>query len=280
MKRSSILIVFLIFYLCAQSQDKNSEFPLGSKQESKNKIAALSTLIVPDETSDFENNSQFEPFAVIELFTSQGCSSCPAADRLLSQTIAEAEKNGNKIFALSFHVDYWNRLGWTDPFSDKKYSRRQQNYVTQMNLSSAYTPQMIVNGSSEFVGSNKVALEKALVKSLNEKPITGFKTLSAYTQMNNPLCIKYELEGSYSGCKINFALVSLKETTSVKRGENIGHDLKSENVVRQFISLDAAANGEMKFEISPEPPLNNLAVIAYIQQSDLKIIGAAMTEIK
>jgi len=71
-------------------------------------------------------NGNFEPVAVIELFTSQGCSSCPPADALLAQTITDAKTNGKKILALSFHVDYWNRLGWADPFSSAAYSARQK----------------------------------------------------------------------------------------------------------------------------------------------------------
>lgn len=72
-------------------------------------------------------DTMFEPFAVVELFTSQGCSSCPPADELLAKTITGAKKSGKKIFALSFHVDYWNRLGWKDPFSSSNFSQRQKN---------------------------------------------------------------------------------------------------------------------------------------------------------
>ena len=102
--------------------------------------------------SNFKSSASFQPVAVIELFTSQGCSSCPSADQLLSQTINEAKKDGRKIFALSFHVDYWNRLGWADPFSTNEYSQRQRAYAAQLNDNSVYTPQMIVNGSRQFVG--------------------------------------------------------------------------------------------------------------------------------
>ena len=223
----------------------------------------------------------FTPVAVIELFTSQGCSSCPSADHLLEKTIEEAKKDGRKIFALSFHVDYWNRLGWADPFSDKKYSQRQSEYASTLNLNSVYTPQMIVNGSREFVGSSESDLKDALSKSLNTKPTAAFKTLNAVVQNQNPPSIKFALDGDYSGCKINFALVSLSETTSIKRGENGGLTLKNENVVRQFISIPAVATGEINFKSSPMPSSSNLAIVAYIQRSsDYKIIGASMAEIK
>src|ERR1700722_14103794 len=83
-----------------------------------------------------KSEAQFEPVAVIELFTSQGCSSCPPADKLLSKTITSAKTNGKKIFALEFHVDYWNYLGWSDPFSDKEFSERQNEYASAMKLNS------------------------------------------------------------------------------------------------------------------------------------------------
>lgn len=228
--------------------------------------------------SSFENAPQFEPVAVIELFTSQGCSSCPSADRLLSQTIADSKKDGKKIFALSFHVDYWNRLGWTDPFSERKYSERQSMYASAMKGSSVYTPQMIVNGSSQFVGSDENELNDAIKKSLNEKSFATFKTLSVTNGEGEALRVQYALEGDIAGSKINFALVSLNETTYIKRGENSGRTLKNENVVRQFISKPTDISGEIEFAFSPVSGKNNIAVVAYIQRnSDLKIIGAAMS---
>ncbi|MEO5572659.1 MAG: DUF1223 domain-containing protein [Bacteroidia bacterium] len=246
----------------------------------KNKIIALFSLALLIATMSFKSTQNFETVTVIELFTSQGCSSCPPADRLLSETISDAKKHDKKIFALSFHVDYWNRLGWADPFSDKKFSQRQSEYATILNLQTVYTPQMIVNGSHEFVGSSKNELEDALNKSLSTKPMANFKTLESTLQIGNPIHVKYELDGNYAKCKINFALVSLSETTLIKRGENGGRTLKNENVVRQFISIPAAENGEISFDLSPVPASSNTAIIAYIQRSDLKIVGAAMTELK
>lgn len=244
-------------------------------------IIGILALVIITVAVSFKKTPQFQPVAVIELFTSQGCSSCPSADHLLSQTINEAKKDSRKIFALSFHVDYWNRLGWTDPFSDKKYSERQSEYASALNLNTVYTPQIIVNGTQEFVGSNERELKIALSKSLSATPTAAFKTLTADVKNNNAPVVKFTLDGNYDRCKINFALVSLSETTAIKRGENGGITLKNENVVRQFISISAAANGEINFKNSPRPSNSNMAIVAYIQRSsDLKIIGASLAEIK
>ena len=246
----------------------------------KNRIILIFAFVLATPMMSFKNIVQFEPIAVIELFTSQGCSSCPSADKLLAQTLSDAKRDNKLIIALSFHVDYWNRLGWTDPFSDKKYSQRQSDYASAMQLRSVYTPQMIVNGSTEFVGSNEKELKNALNKSFNIKPTVAFKTITASIENGKPYIVKYQLEGDFSGCKINIALVSLNETTSVKRGENEGRILKSENVVRQFISIPANSNGEISFASTPIPENNNLAIVGYIQRSDLKITGASIAELK
>ncbi|MDN3656698.1 DUF1223 domain-containing protein [Ferruginibacter paludis] len=225
--------------------------------------------------------TSLQPVAVIELFTSQGCSSCPAADQLLAQTINASKKDGRKIFALSFHVDYWNRLGWADPFSTKEFSQRQRTYAAKLNDKSVYTPQMVVNGSRQFVGSDENDLKDALGKSLKTVPMAAFKTLTVNLQNDAPPQVKFSLEGNYEDCTINFALVSDSETTSVKRGENSGLSLTNENVVRQLITAPATAAGTINFKRAPVPADNNMRVIAYLQQSNsLKIIGAAMAEIK
>lgn len=229
-------------------------------------------------TSCALSKPQFEPVTVIELFTSQGCSSCPSADKLLSQTITDAKKDGKKIFALSFHVDYWNRLGWADPFSERKYTERQNNYAQSISGSSVYTPQMVVNGDVQFVGSNQSELNSAIKKSLSKPSIVSFKNLTATYSANSGVHVQYNIEGEVAGSVINFALVSLSETTNIKRGENEGRTLKNENVVRQFVSQRANASGQIDFALSPMPDKSNCAVVAYLQhENDSKVIGAAMT---
>lgn len=243
-------------------------------------FSALSTCVIVAAIICFKSAAQFEPVAVIELFSSQGCSSCPPADKLLSKTVADAKKAGKNIFALEFHVD-WNRLGWSDPFSHKRFTERQDEYASKMNLSSVYTPQMIVNGSNEFTGSDENALTDALRKALQVKSTVAFKTITATMEEGKPPQVQYTLEGDYVGCKVNIALVSLRETTYIKRGENEGRTLVNENVVRQFVAQRAFGTDKVDFASSPLPAKDNMAIIAYIQRyPDLKIVGAAMAEIR
>lgn len=221
-----------------------------------------------------------EPIAVVELFTSQGCSSCPAADRLLTKTLKEADGNGPEVLALSFHVDYWDHLGWADPFSDKAYTKRQYAYAKQFNSRSVYTPQMVVNGTEQFVGSNEAALKNTLTKAAHQTPSASFETLSIQPESGKILKVKYKLAGDYQNARINFALISKHETTAIQRGENGGRTLSSDNVVRQFISTDAKASGEVLFNDRDGQP-NDLSVIAYVQRvDDLRIVGAAKVNVK
>ncbi len=240
-------------------------------------VAGISALFLSNTKK--EKLPTFEPIAVVELFTSQGCSSCPAADRLLTKTIASAQADGKEIIALSFHVDYWNRLGWADPFSDKAYTRRQSTYARAFGLRSMYTPQMIVNGSRQFVGSSEGNLKAALSQASRQNAEAGFTKLHA-TVDKDLVKVEYALAGKYQGSMVNFALVSDRETTAIKRGENVGRTLSSDNVVRQFLTVSLDADGEVLFNpmaIDPE----RMTVLAYIQQADnYEIIGAARTKIK
>ena len=137
-----------------------------------------------------------------------------------------------------------------------------------------------MNGSTQFVGSDESGLNNALTKALNTKTEATFKSLSASMEDGKAPQVQFTLDGNFTGCKINFALVSLSETTIIKRGENGGHTLVNENVVRQFITQPATVTGQVNFEAEPLPLKNNAAIVAFIQHTgDYKIIGVAMAHL-
>lgn len=240
----------------------------------------LLILLLPYCNCRAQPSSSFAPIAVVELFTSEGCSSCPPADKLLSQIAEEAEKTNQKIFTLSFHVDYWDRLGWRDPFSNSKYSDRQHRYAEVMGLSSVYTPQAVINGSAELVGSDRPQLEAALAKALRVKTTASITLLQAVPDKNGKIALSYEAKGDLRKAEIHFAVVSKQESTEVKSGENNGRRLSHTHVVRQFVTIPAAEKGQITLDALAGSDKKNQIIIAYLQDAEsLQIIAAAEAQL-
>ena len=236
-------------------------------------LAAFAVIVI---ALSFKKTPQFQPVAVIELFTSQGCSSCPSADHLLSQTINESKKDGRKIFALSFHVDYWNRLGWTDPFSKSEFSERQRDYSKQFKLESIYTPQLVVNGEYEFVGSSRSKAEEAIKKALMEKVSIRISIDNVKTN-GNKLSFVSHAEGDWDKNDLVAVLVQEKAIMNVRAGENSGANLSHTNVVRSFKKQPATEKTSFELEIPESLAANNWQLVVFAQQkNDLKISGAVL----
>ena len=182
--------------------------------------------------------SSFEPVAVIELFTSEGCSSCPPADRLLTKYAQDSLYDGVRIFPIAFHVDYWDRLGWRDSFSSSAFSDRQQEYARALDLPGIYTPQMVVNGTRQFVGNDETALRDAIHYVGKQKSEVQFTQLQVYSDAAG-VKLDYRLNGELKDREVHIAIVSPYVQTDVKRGENKGRKLSHTNVVRKLISLSS-----------------------------------------
>lgn len=210
----------------------------------------------------------FAPVAVLELFTSQGCSSCPPADALLNKIIHD--KQNSKVIGLSFHVDYWNRLGWDDPYSSSEFTKRQYWYSPNFSTG-VYTPQVVINGNDEFVGGNKSASETKIKQALS-KPANVAIDLSL---TDNKLI--YHLEGKYEDSILNFAVIQNEVSNYVKRGENGGKQLAHNNVVLSFNTKKVSnAQGEIQLKL----PVNASKVIVYAQNNkNGAILGASQIEI-
>ncbi len=168
---------------------------------------------------------------VMELFTSQGCSSCPPADKLLG-----TYSNREDVIALSFHVDYWNRLGWQDPFSKNLFSERQKSYASLFGSGGVYTPQIIINGEKEMVGSDEDKISDA-IKYFQKAPSSTQIIIDEIKTENNKLFITCSCKGKDINSVLNIALVQNKITTLIKAGENEGVTLTNYNVVRNFKTI-------------------------------------------
>ena len=216
--------------------------------------------------------ASYPPVAVLELFTSEGCSSCPSADKLLPQ-LATIDSN---IYPLSFHVDYWNRLGWKDPLSSSEFSERQRNYSRQLNLESVYTPQLVVNGEYELVGSNRGKTEAAIKTALKENARVQLN-FDKVTISENKINFIVHAEGDFKKTELLVALVQKQVTIKVRAGENSGATLSHTNVVRVFSRKTTTDKNEFELRLPENILQDNWQLVIYAQQkSDLKITGAVL----
>lgn len=210
--------------------------------------------------------------AVVELFTSEGCSSCPPADELLKQIHDHAQQNGEPVYALAFHVDYWNRLGWIDRFSSPAFTQRQNEYAQRLHLDSIYTPQMIVNGTSEFVGSDK-RQATAAIAAARQQTAAAKITATASTVSPDKLHVEFSCTGAGATDAINISLVEDDLASSVTRGENAGRALHHASVVRCFTSCDPSTHS-LDLD-SAGVNLANASVVFFVQDKTSGVIRGA-----
>ena len=198
---------------------------------------------------------------LVELFTSEGCSSCPPADALLRQVNGTQTSAGQLIVGISEHVTYWNSLGWSDPFSASIYTDRQNAYGARFGLDSIYTPQMVVNGAEQFVGSDQTGLTRAIQHQQQPEPI-DLHILSAHAD-GSTLSVSFSASGEIParGADLIAVLADDADRSSVLRGENSGRTLAHVAVARSLTrvaTLNAANNQkEQRVQISLPPSVQS-----------------------
>lgn len=214
------------------------------------------------------------PLAVLELFTSQGCSSCPPADALLQELDARAAA-GDPIIALSYHVDYWNYLGWKDPFSSAYFSARQKDY-TQRIGARTYTPQLVINGTQEMVGSRRGQVQAAVAKALKYAEADLLPVLTTNLR-NGKITAAYTLAGeAFKGRRVTALLTQNSATSAVNRGENRGRELSHHNVVREMKHQAAAPAGNFTLDLPEGLTVADVQVVLLVQDTKSQaILGAA-----
>ena len=217
--------------------------------------------------------SDTKGFAILELFTSEGCASCPPADELLGRILKESDGRG--IYILAYHVDYWDRQGWKDVFSSSDFSKRQRQYARWLNMSSLYTPQLIINGDKEFVGSQESSIRKEISKQIS----TNSKaSLEIQVRLDDQkLSIRYHTKGTKKDSLVT-ALVQRSAETRVERGENAGHILSHVQIVRKIQTdpLNDVGEGIVTLELPNDFNPQKGEIICFVQdQSNGKISAAA-----
>lgn len=209
---------------------------------------------------------------ILELFTSQGCSSCPPADALLRDV---KEKWGARVVPLAFHVDYWTYLGWHDPFSSADWTERQERYAAMSSERRIYTPQLIVAGGERLVGSRRAkvvgSVERALAK--NAAVPIGFS--GRFESDALTACI-FNHAAPGPADQLYLAIFEDDLVTQVTRGENAGRTLRNDFVVRKLTRIDPAAGRQLQIPIRPEWSVKSLGAVVFWQNgADGRIRGAA-----
>jgi hypothetical protein len=223
---------------------------------------------------------------LVELFTSEGCSSCPPADQLLTRLVKEQPVNGVQIIAMSEHVDYWNRLGWSDPFSSAQFSGRQNEYARALGRTDVYTPQMIVDGQNEFIGSNGThavqavssAAQKAKSSILIAPIMNGTQAFKLHVQIDRAVGINER-----DSADIYLALTEDNLVSRVSRGENAGRQLSHHvAVVRRLDRIGRldSLNGFSSDTVVPLSPTwksADLRVVVFAQSHKTRSVVAVAT---
>jgi hypothetical protein len=226
------------------------------------------------------------PVVLVQLFTSEGCSSCPPADDLLARFAKASPIDGVSIVPMSMHVDYWDHLGWRDPFSSKQFSDYQQSYQAALKTPDIYTPQMIVDGKAAFVGSDEATAKTAIASAARTKktPLTidarttAPGTIEARISVLQPQALPTDTKYD-----VMLAVTEDELTSDVRRGENSGKKLHHSSVVRSLvrigvISSSSAAPIVSTLKLDPTWNRQQLHLVAFIQsQKNLSVLGAAIT---
>ncbi|MBV8846078.1 MAG: DUF1223 domain-containing protein [Bryobacterales bacterium] len=217
---------------------------------------------------------------VVELFTSEGCSSCPPADTVLARLDREQPVSGVEVIALGEHVDYWDHEGWRDRFSSALFTARQQDYGQALKLESVYTPQMVINGQTQVLGSDWNAANNAIraaaqaVRAMVSLRVTGWDTMSVQVR---------ELPKGTQAADMFLAIAENGLDTSVFGGENNGRRLRHSAVVRTMTRLgnldgkkSTSYAADTRFNVRPEWNRQNLRLVFFLQERGTrKIVGAA-----
>lgn len=210
---------------------------------------------------------------LLELFTSEGCSSCPPADRLLATLDEKQPVPGADLIVLSEHVDYWNRLGWKDPFSSPQYSVRQEEYASKFSRDGVYTPQLVVDGRFELVGSDAREAQSAIEKSIRTPkfPIS----ISKLSRIGDRVVARVDWSGAAHATNggrgvLYLAIADNRAHSQVVSGENAGRSLTHVGVLRVLtpagaVDLTAAAGKDVRLTAQPGLGANGSRLIVFVQ---------------
>lgn len=224
-------------------------------------LAGLTALAALPRRSRAEGNN----LVVVELFTSQGCSSCPPADALLGELAGRDD-----LIALAYHVDYWDYIGWKDIYGSPAFTERQQAYAAFLGRKMVYTPQMVVGGRFDAMGSNRKKVEAAIAEARALGMSLEVTPLDAAVE-------RVRVAGPSAGATVLAVHFLPQAETQVARGENAGKTLVEHHIVREIQPLGRFTGGEATYEIVEEPGSEQRACAILVQDDTTgAILGATL----
>lgn len=246
----------------------------------------LATWAAPVQTS-----AGAQPVVIVELFTSEGCSSCPPADAFLQQLVSEQPVAGIQIVGLEEHVDYFDNLGWRDPFASPLFTKRQTEYDERVfRTGDVFTPQIVVDGAAECSGNDRDAARRALTVALRGARPTLQIESGPVSGDHLSVTIRVEVPTDLARHGTADVLVAVTESglvTNVKRGENRGRTLSHGAVVRALVPVGTLAKNDRTFDGTTAVPVgagwnrSNLRIVALVQERDTRhVLGAAAAPIR
>ena len=211
---------------------------------------------------------------LVELFTSEGCSSCPPADALLKKMNGVTLSSGQMVVGISEHVTYWNQLGWVDPFSNETYTSRQNGYGERFRLESVYTPQMVVNGERQMSGGDGQAVLKAILADQAASGVTLHIDAVDGGAAAKTMAVTFSLAGmTAKGVDVYAVVADDMASSSVLRGENSGHTLGHVSVARSMTKVATVKDAKTMTVSVPVPgvlkgqPETKRHLIVFAQES-------------
>jgi hypothetical protein len=218
---------------------------------------------------------------LVELFTSEGCSSCPPADDVLAKLDAQQPVKEAEIVILSEHVDYWNYLGWKDPYSTAQSSARQKEYAAVFGKRGVYTPQVVVNGRAEVVGSDERAVRREIQKAARAATANVNAVIQGVDSNGYATISVKASRGAGEPAIVWLAITESGLSNAVKNGENGGRTLKHSGVARVMVKAgelsgsDTELSKQLRLVMFPDWKKEHLKVVAFIQETGSKrILGA------
>ncbi len=227
-------------------------------------IAILILLITSSVKVSAQTAEKSHP-VLIELFTSEGCSSCPPSDEVMAELQKEYSQKHKPVYFIAFHVDYWNYLGWKDRFSSKENTSRQNEYANAFGSGSIYTPQAVVNGTKELIGSKRQQLKETIDKELNASNQNILSLQAVHLPDQNKIRVYYSYPSSTTDKEIYFVLAEKQQTSKVLTGENRGRTLKHINIVKQLEHFSLEREKNYEFLIKDKITASDYLFLIFVQ---------------